>query len=77
LEVKVADRTLSEVLETLSKAHLKALYKALADAEEAEVMSVLSANDNIVVHYRRGRASVFRELRALVRATLESREVNE
>jgi allophanate hydrolase subunit 1 len=75
--VKVAERTLSEVLEAFSKAHLKALYKALAAAEEAEVMGVLSADDNIVVHYRRGRASVLRELRALVRATLESREVDE
>jgi allophanate hydrolase subunit 1 len=73
----VADRTLSEVLEALSRAHLKALYKALADAEEAEMAGVLSANDNIVVHYRRGRASALRELRALVRATLESREVDE
>jgi allophanate hydrolase subunit 1 len=75
--VKVAERTLTEVLEALSKAHLKALYKALADAEEAEVMSVLSANDNVVVHYRRGRASAYRELRALICATLESREVDE
>jgi allophanate hydrolase subunit 1 len=75
--VKVAERTLSEVLEALSKAHLKALYKALADVEEAEMASVLSANDNIVIHYRRGRASALRELRALVRAILESREVDE
>ena len=73
----MAERTLTEVLEALSKVHLKALYKALADAEEAEVISVLSANDNIVVHYRRGRASALRELRALIRATLESREVDE
>jgi len=71
------NKTLSEVLETLSKAHLKALYKALADVEEAEMVGVLSANDNVVVHYRRGRASAVRELRALVRATLESREVDE
>jgi allophanate hydrolase subunit 1 len=75
--VKVAERTLSEVLEALSKAHLKALYQALADVEEAEMASVLSANDNIVIHYRRGRASALRELRALVRAILESREVDE
>jgi len=73
----VAERTLTEVLEAFSKAHLKALYKALADAEEAELMGVLGANDNIVVHYRRGRASAYRELRALIRATLESREVDE
>ena len=73
----MAERTLAEVLDALSKAQLKALYNALADAEEAEVMGVLSAGDNVVVHYRRGRASAFRELRALVRATLESREVNE
>ena len=70
----MAERTLAEVLEAFSKAHLKALYKALADTEEAEVMGVLSASDNIVIHYRRGRASALRELRALVRATLESRE---
>jgi hypothetical protein len=75
--VKVAERTLSEVLEALSKAHLKALYKALAEVEEAEVMGLLGASDNAVVHYRRGRASAYRELRALIRATLESREVNE
>ncbi len=75
--MEVAERTLSEVLEAFSKAHLKALYKALADAEEAEMLGLLSANDNVVVHYRRGRASVLRELRALVRATLESREVDE
>ena len=73
----MAERTLSEVLEAFSKAHLKALYKALADAEEAEMLGLLSADDNVVVHYRRGRASVLRELRALVRATLESREVDE
>lgn len=73
----MANRTLSEVLEAFGKAHLKALYKALADAEEAEMLGLLSANDNVVVHYRRGRASVLRELRALVRATLESREVDE
>jgi len=71
----VAERTLTEVLEAFSKAHLKALYKALADAEEAELMGVLGANDNIVVHYRRGRASAYRELRALIRATLEHTEV--
>ncbi len=70
------ERTLSEVLETFSKFQLKLLYKALADAEEAEMLGLLSADDNVVVHYRRGRASVLRELRALVRATLESREVN-
>ena len=73
----MANRTLSEVLEAFSKAHLKALYKALVDTEEAEMLGLLSANDNVVVHYRRGRASVLRELRALVRATLESREVDE
>jgi len=73
----MVERTLAEVLEALSKAHLKALYKALAEAEEAEVMGVLGAGDNVVVHYRRGRASVLRELRSLLRATLESREVNE
>jgi hypothetical protein len=73
----MAERTLSEVLEALSKAHLKALYKALADVEEAEMTGLLSADDNIVVHYRRGRASALRELRALVRAILESREVDE
>jgi hypothetical protein len=56
---------------------LKALYKALAEVEEAEVMGLLGASDNAVVHYRRGRASAYRELRALIRATLESREVNE
>ncbi len=70
------ERTLSEVLEAFSKAHLKALYKALASAEEAEMLGLLSADDNVVIHYRRGRASVLRELRALVRATLESREVD-
>jgi hypothetical protein len=75
--VEVAERTLSEVLDTLSKAQLKALYEALADDERAEMLSLLSADDNIVVHYRRGRASAYRELRALIRATLESREVDE
>ncbi len=73
----MAERTLSEVLEAFSKAHLRALHKALASAEEAEMLDLLSADDNVVVHYRRGRASVLRELRALVRATLESREVDE
>jgi len=73
----VAERTLSEVLEAFSKGHLKALYKALADMEEAEMLGVLGANDNVVVHYRRGRVSAIRELRALIRATLESREVDE
>jgi hypothetical protein len=70
----MAERTLAEVLETLSRAQLKALYEALAEIEEAETMGMLSAGDNVVVHYRRGRANALRELRALVRATLESRE---
>jgi allophanate hydrolase subunit 1 len=65
------------VLDSLSRAHLKALHRAIEEIEEAEMSGVLSANDNVVVHYRRGRASVWRELRALVRATLESREVQE
>ena len=74
---KKSEKTLSEVLDSFSRAHLRALYHALEESEEAEVSGVLSANDNVVVHYRRGRASVWRELRALVRATLESREVQE
>jgi allophanate hydrolase subunit 1 len=73
----VAERSLGEVLETFSYPQLKALYKALESAEEGEVAGVLNANDNVVVHYRRGRASALRELRVLVRAILESREVDE
>jgi len=69
-------RSLDEVLDVLPSDHLEAMLKSLEEMLDAEVNAMLSSGDNVVVHYRRGRASMLKELAGLIRYIREQRRTH-